>query len=225
MFKVLIVEDDPMVARINEHYIVRNPMFSVVEKCRDGKSALDYLENEEADLVVLDVYMPHMDGFEVLRQIRKRQIPVEIIMVTAANDREALEEALHLGIVDYLVKPFTFERFQMALEKFIVQRKAFQDVDTLSQLNIDFILGGSRKKREEQYPKGIQEKTLQLITEYVKSQKGIWMTGDEIAAGTGLTGVTVRRYLNYLSEAGTVTSEMNYETGGRPSMRYRMDIS
>ena len=225
MFKVLIVEDDPMVARINEHYIVRNPMFSVVEKCRDGKSALDYLENEEADLVVLDVYMPHMDGFEVLRQIRKRQIPVEIIMVTAANDREALEEALHLGIVDYLVKPFTFERFQMALEKFIVQRKAFQDVDTLSQLNIDFILGGSRKKREEQYPKGIQEKTLQLITEYVKSQKGIWMTGDEIAAGTGLTGVTVRRYLNYLPEAGTVTSEMNYETGGRPSMRYRMDIS
>jgi response regulator of citrate/malate metabolism len=54
-------------------------------------------------------------------------------MVTAANERESLEEALHLGIVDYLVKPFTFDRFQMALEKYIAQNNALKDVDTLNQ--------------------------------------------------------------------------------------------
>ncbi len=48
------------------------------------------------------------------------------------------------------------------------------------------------------------------------------MTGDEIAEKIGLTSVTVRRYMNYLAEAGIVISEMNYETGGRPCMRYRM---
>ncbi len=117
MYKVLIVEDDPMVAMINEQYIGRNKKFCVAGKCKDGKGALEFLENNEVDLLILDVFMPYMDGFETLRQIRKKQISVDVIMVTAANDRESLEEALHLGIVDYLVKPFTFERFCMALDK------------------------------------------------------------------------------------------------------------
>ena len=116
MFKVLIVEDDPMVAMINEQYIGRNKNFIVVGKCKDGKSALEFLKDNEVDLLILDVFMPYTDGFETLRQIRNSQISVDAIMVTAANDRESLEEALHLGIVDYLVKPFTFDRFRMALE-------------------------------------------------------------------------------------------------------------
>ena len=118
MYKVLIVEDDPMVAMINEQYIKRNKNFQLVGKCKDGAAALEFLEQNSVDLIVLDVYMPHMDGLETLRTIRNRQIPVDAIMVTAANDRSSVEEALHLGIVDYLVKPFTFDRFQMALEKY-----------------------------------------------------------------------------------------------------------
>ena len=223
MFRVLIVEDDPMVAMINEQYIKRNKRFEIVGKCSDGGSALEFLENHEVDLLILDVYMPHMDGFETLRRIRSRQIAVDVIMVTAANDRTALEESLHLGVVDYLVKPFSFDRFQMALEKFAAQRGAFEDVDQLNQKNIDHIIDYFRRKNEGGFPKGIQEKTLQLITEYLKANTGVWFTGDEIAAKVGLTGVTVRRYMNYLAESGRVTGEMNYETGGRPCMRYRID--
>ena len=111
MYRVLIVEDDPMVAMINEQYIGRNKKFKVVGICNNGQSALELLNHQAVDLVVLDVYMPQMDGFETLCQIRKNKISVEVIMVTAANDRESLEEALHLGIVDYLVKPFTYDRF------------------------------------------------------------------------------------------------------------------
>ena len=143
MFKVLIVEDDPMVAMINEQYIGQNKKFGVVGKCKDGKSALGFFEDHEVDLLILDVFMPHLDGFETLRQIRKKQISVDVIMVTAANDRESLEEALHLGIVDYLVKPFTFERFCIALDKFISQRNALMELGTLSQKNIDFIIDNS----------------------------------------------------------------------------------
>lgn len=222
MYRVLIVEDDPMVMMINEQYINRHSRFRVVGKCKDGKSALDFLAHETVDLVILDVFMPYMDGFETLRQIRKKQISVDAIMVTAANDRESLEEALHLGIVDYLVKPFTFERFRMALEKFIAQTAALKDLETLNQKNIDFIIDSSRKKSENIHPKGIQEKTLELIVSYLKSHSGIWLTGDDIAESIGLTGVTVRRYMNYLAESGTVLGEMNYETGGRPCMRYQL---
>lgn len=220
MYKVLIVEDDPMVAMINEQYIGRNKNFQIVGKCRDGRSALDFLEKNKADLLILDVYMPQMDGFETLRQIRNKKLSVEAIMVTAANDRESLEEALHLGIVDYLVKPFTFDRFQMALEKFIAQNNAMKDIGTLNQKNIDFIVENVRKKSEDIHPKGIQDKTLRLIVDHMKKNGESWLTGDDIAEKTGLTGVTVRRYMNYLTENGTVVGEMNYETGGRPCMVY-----
>lgn len=157
MYKVLIVEDDPMVAMINEQYIKRNKNFQLVGKCKDGAAALEFLAQNSVDLIVLDVYMLHMDGLETLRTIRNRQIPVDAIMFTAANDRNSVEEALHLGIVDYLVKPFTFDRFQMALEKYISQSNAFRDFDTLNQKNIDHIIDNSRKKNEDTYPKGIQK--------------------------------------------------------------------
>lgn len=222
MYSVLIAEDDPMVAMINEQYIGRNKDFRVVEKCRDGKSALAYLEKNDVDLIILDVFMPLIDGFETLRQIRKKKISVDVIMVTAANDRASLEEALHLGAVDYLVKPFTYDRFQMALEKFIAQTDALKDPGTLNQKRIDFIIENTRKKSEDLHPKGIQDKTLQFIIEQLRANKDTWMTGDVIAEKTGLTGVTVRRYMNYLANAGLVIGEMNYETGGRPCMMYRI---
>ena len=223
MYKVLIVEDDPMVAMINDQYIKRNKNFKIVGKCNNGLSALDFLENNTVDLLILDVFMPKMDGFETLRQIRNKQITVDAIMVTAANERESLEEALHLGIVDYLVKPFTFDRFQMALEKYIAQNNALKDIETLNQKSIDHIIDNARKKSEDLYPKGIQEKTIELIMEYLKVNKNTWFTGDEIAEKVNLTGVTVRRYMNYLAESGRVVGEMNYETGGRPCMQYKVE--
>ena len=223
MYKVLIVEDDPMVAMINEQYIKRNKNFEIVGKCNNGLSALDFIENNTVDLLILDVFMPKMDGFETLRQIRNKQITVDAIMVTAANERESLEEALHLGIVDYLVKPFTFDRFQMALEKYIAQNNALKDIEMLNQKSIDHIIDNARKKSVDLYPKGIQEKTIELIMEYLKVNKNTWFTGDEIAEKVNLTGVTVRRYMNYLAESGKVVGEMNYETGGRPCMKYKVE--
>ena len=222
MYKVLIVEDDPMVAMINEQFVSRHKDFVVAHKCNDGKSALEYLDENKVDLIILDVFMPYMDGFETLRQIRKKQIPVDVIMVTAANEREQLKEGLHLGVVDYLVKPFTFERFKVALDKFIAQVEALKDLDKVNQKNIDFLIDKSRKKANELYPKGIQEKTLQTVVEHLKENKNKWLTGDEIAEKVGLTGVTVRRYMTHLSETGMVIADMNYGTGGRPCMLYKL---
>ena len=223
MYKVLIVEDDPMVAMINEQYIKRNKHFTIAGKCGDGASALAFLENNRVDLLILDVYMPKMDGLETLRRIRNSHISVDAIMVTAANDRASLEEALHLGAVDYLVKPFTFDRFQIALEKYIAQNNALRDLDTLNQKSIDHIIDNARAKNDAQLPKGIQEKTLSLLVDHLRGHAGDWFTGDEIAESVGLTAVTVRRYMNYLAESGRVSGEMDYETGGRPCMRYRID--
>ena len=222
MYKVLIVEDDPMVAMINEQYIKRNKNFTVVGKCKDGRSAISFLEANEVDLMILDVYMPLMNGFEALRAIRNKNISVDVIMVTAANDRDSLEEALHLGIVDYLVKPFTVDRFGVALDKFIAQHNALSGMNTLDQSNIDYIIDNSHRKSEELYPKGIQEKTLETIMEYLTKHSGEWLTGEAIADGVNISVVTIRRYMSYLSDSGKVLGEMDYETGGRPCMKYQM---
>lgn len=180
-YKVLIVEDDPMVSMINEQYVNRNKLFHAVAKCKNGKDALEYLENNDVDLIILDVYMPLMDGFETLCEIRKNKKSVDIIMVTAANDRASLEEALHLGVVDYLVKPFTYDRFRIALDKYIAQIDALKDIDTLNQNNIDYIIENAHKKSEELYPKGIQEKTLKTILDEMKKSPSKWRSGDELS--------------------------------------------
>lgn len=222
MYKVLIVEDDPMVAMINGQFVSRHKDFCVSATLSDGNSALEYLENNSVDLIILDVFMPYMNGFETLRQIRKKQIPVDVIMVTAANEIDSLKEGLHLGVVDYLVKPFTFERFKIALDKFISQTDALKNMEIVSQKNIDFLIDKSKKTAEELHPKGIQEKTLNVILENLKENGNSWLTGDEIADKVGLTGVTVRRYMNHLSQTGQVIADMNYETGGRPCMLYKI---
>ena len=104
-YKVLIVEDDPMVAMINEQYVLKNPSFTVAGTCRNGAEALQFLESNPVDLILLDVFMPVMNGTETLKKIRENKIDSEVIMVTAANDTATIEDTMHLGVLDYLIKP------------------------------------------------------------------------------------------------------------------------
>ena len=151
-YKVLIVDDDPMVAMINEQYVCKNKQFKVVGSCRNGQDALNFLEKNPADLVIMDVYMPDMDGLETLKNIRQKKIQTEVIMVTAANDVATLEDTMHLGVIDFLIKPFAYERFQIALEKFISNRNAFRDSPVLNQSSVDSIITNAKKVSSKEYP-------------------------------------------------------------------------
>lgn len=221
MYKVLIVEDDPMVAMINEQYIEKNEAFHVVEKTGNGEEALKYLEKNTVDLIIMDVYMPRLSGIETLREIRARNINAAVIMVTAANDGKTFEEAMTLGAIDYLVKPFAYERFNQALIRFKEKESMIHEGKALNQHNIDKLLGASEGHATHETPKGIQDKTKDTILSCLAGVDG-YLTGDEIAKRTGLSSVTVRRYMNHLTEEGDVTGVMNYETGGRPSMGYKI---
>lgn len=220
MYKVLIVEDDPMVAMINEQYVSMNKDFSIEGSFRNGQEALSFLEKNGADLVILDVYMPYMSGIEVLKKIRELKIKTEVIMVTAANDTETLEETMHLGVIDYLVKPFALERFQVALEKYSAKVAALKNQSVLDQSLIDDIITNSSKIKSKDYPKGIQEKTLLKVQRYFDSHNG-WVTGESLANDLSLSLVTIRHYVNYLVKNNEISESINYETGGRPSFLYK----
>ncbi|MBP5519637.1 MAG: response regulator [Treponema sp.] len=227
MYKVLIVEDDPMVAMINEQYVLKNKNFSVTKTCRNGQEALDFLASNSVDLIIMDVYMPYMNGIEALKEIREKKISSEVIMVTAANDTATLEETMHLGVIDFLIKPFAYERFQVALEKFAAKVEALRTKadSVLDQSYVDSIISNSGSapsllNPNAELPKGIQRKTLEKLKEYMQENSG-WITGDDISEAVGLSCVTVRHYMAFLMEMGIVTGNINYETGGRPSMLYR----
>lgn len=220
MYKVLIVEDDPMVSMINEQYVNRNKQFSIVNSCRNGQDAIEFLEKNKVDLVILDVYMPYMNGIETLKKIREKKIDTEVIMVTAANDTATLEDTMHLGVLDFLIKPFAYERFQVSLEKFAAKVESLKEKTIVDQSFIDKYISNSSKPSDKEYPKGIQEKTLVLLRKFFEENKG-WQTGDSIAEKVSLSSVTIRHYMNYMEENNEIEESINYETGGRPSVLYK----
>lgn len=221
MYKVLVVEDDPMVRMINEQYVRMNKDFCIASSVKNGQEALDYMKENKVDLVILDVFMPFMNGVEFLKKLREQKLKTEVIMVTAANDTATLEETMHLGVIDYLVKPFALERFQVALEKFTAKMNAINGSDVLDQNLIDSIISNSPQKKSKEYPKGIQEKTLERIKTCFEN-KNDWHSVELIAEKLGISIVTVRHYVNYLVKEGFLQESINYETGGRPSSLYKM---
>ena len=223
-YKVLIVEDDPMVSMINAQYVEKNRQFSVASSCRNGQEALEYLCENKVDLVVLDVFMPYLDGIDTLKKIRASGYQTEVIMVTAANDTSTLEQTMNLGVIDYLIKPFAMERLNVALEKFLSKVTALSGTSVLDQSKVDSIISGKAEVHKTSdvraYPKGIQEVTLKTVREYFNQKSG-WQTVDMVQEETGLSIVTVRHYLSYLVSSGELRESINYSTGGRPSMLYK----
>ena len=136
MYRVVIVEDDPMVSLLNRTFVERDARFQVVQSFQDGRAALAWLEQNPADLAVLDVYMPLFTGLELLHALRGQGVGIDAIMVTAANDAPTVDTLLKLGVVDYLVKPFTYERFQQALDTFCRHRDAVAG-DAVEQSALD----------------------------------------------------------------------------------------
>lgn len=223
MYQVIIIEDDPMVASINRTYVELNRNLKVAGVFSNGQDALAYLEKNPADLAIMDFYMPIMNGLELLREIRKRNKTLDIIMVTAANDAVHIKQLLSLGIIDYLVKPFEYVRFNHALAKFIEHQELLKQ-QNFSQQQLDALLDlspASTSDVSEELNKGLQDATLKIILNFMKEHGQESLTSKQIAEETHLSRVTIRRYMDYLVEKQKIVKDIDYTTGGRPSIIYR----
>lgn len=225
MYRVLIVEDDPMVAFINRQYVETTPMFQVVGICKSGIEALDYLKTNDADLIILDYYTPLMNGDEFIDRMHGMGKTPAVIMVTSANDFETVNKLFSRGVIDYLVKPFEYQRFQAALERFCACRERQKNTSgSLNQGDIDRLFSEQEQqgKATAGLSKGLNEATMKRICLFLQENPGKCYTSEQLAEQIGLSRITVRRYMNYLVETGDLISEIDYQTGGRPSIKYRL---
>lgn len=221
MIRIIVVEDDPMVAQLNAAYLDRLEGFSVLEIFPNGQAALEYLRENPVELAIVDVYMPVCGGVELLRQIRGMGIQTSVIMITAATEMKVVEEALRLGIEDYIIKPFSYDRLRESVLRFRDKTSLVQASPRVSQAMVDKLLGNQPIPLRE-LPKGLNARTLDSIRAVLERTAGEDHTCESISAASGLSRVTVRHYLNYLIETGALDSTIDYETGGRPRVLYRL---
>lgn len=110
----LVVDDEPLAREGLRMLLSRDPEISSIQEAKDGRAAVKAILNTRPDLVFLDVQMPEMDGFRVVREIGAKRMPA-VVFVTA-HDRYAIQ-AFEINAIDYLLKPVTEERFTEALKR------------------------------------------------------------------------------------------------------------
>ncbi|QIM19078.1 response regulator [Leucobacter coleopterorum] len=228
--RVLIVEDEAMTAEAHAAYVGRLEGFEVAGIAGSGAEALRVLApgaGANVDVVMLDMNLPDFNGMELARRIRAASLRVDLIAVTAVRELETVREAISFGVVQYILKPFTFVMFADKLGRYrrFANDLSGDSIDTGSQQSvlqgdIDAALSGLRGDSAQELPKGLSEDTLGAVVGYLQSLD-MAVSAGELTEVLGISRITARRYLEYLTSTRQVSREPRYGTPGRPELEYR----
>lgn len=224
MLNILIVEDDPMVAQINQQFIKKIDDQTSVDIVSNVKEAIKHIENKEIDLLLLDIYMPEENGLTFLKYIREQGYKIDAILITAATDVEEIQTAFRYGAVDYLIKPFDFERFQQSLLRYKKGLTFFNKTSSINQTDIDAEFLNKEivdRDSELKLPKGVTEATLQVIIDKMKYFEENEFSTDDISKRVNISRVSVRKYLKFLTDIEVLEESLNYGIG-RPINFYKV---
>lgn len=214
-----MVDDDFMVAKLHSRYVSTVDGFSVVGVAHSGGEALRLADRLRPDLVLLDIYLPDMDGISVLRELRGSGLAVDALFITAARDAGMIRSALRAGALHYLIKPFNQAALQEQLRHVASLRTRLDALDEARQEDVDQIFG-TRPPGSRELPKGLAAHTADLVDGILRAHpEGLSAT--ECAEAGALSRVSARRYLEYFAETGRAEITLRYGGTGRPERRYR----
>ena len=228
--RVLVVEDEPVASAAHAAYVGRMAGFTLAGTAPDGQSALRLLTElaaagQPVELVLLDMNLPDLHGLDIARRMRAGGILADIIAITAVREVSIVRSAVAIGVVQYLIKPFTFATFEDKLSSYRLFRQQLASPESgagrtgASQSEVDRAFASLRAPSELPLPKGLSVSTLGSVQQYLKQVPGA-VSATEVMAALGMSRVTARRYLEYLADAGTVTRAPRYGTPGRPENEY-----
>jgi len=230
VINVLLIEDDPMVREVNRQFIEQIKGFSLVGYASNGIEGFQKIRQLTPELVFMDIFMPEQDGIITLGKIREEHLPVDVIAVTAANDMPTVQRILHLGVYDYIMKPFTFERIEQTLKNYQNYRKKISGMQDLTQHDVDHLMQQRLPEQAavstemdviniEELPKGFNRATLDKVLAYIQESGGA-VSAEEVSTYIGTARVTARRYLDFLEKQNLLKVDIQYGSVGRPIHRY-----
>lgn len=122
MFNILVVEDDKNLRKLITTYLQRNK-YNTYE-ATNGEEALNVLDQSYIDLIVSDIMMPKMDGYELIKSLREAKYDVPILIITAKSEIEDKKEGFLLGADDYMVKPIDIEEMLLRIQVLLRRSKS-----------------------------------------------------------------------------------------------------
>ena len=175
---VLIIEDDPALLRgLKDNFEARNYL---VRLARDGCEGLSSALNSPPDLLVLDIMLPRMNGYEICRAIRARRLEMPIIMLTAKGQEEDIVRGLELGADDYVTKPFRIRELLARAGAFLRRRQpGSKTVLRFGDCELDFVAHKLFRNGKE-VP--LTSKEFRLL-EFFGNRPGRALTRDQILDG------------------------------------------
>lgn len=175
--RILVIEDeknlnDIIVKKLKlEHY--------GVDACYDGEEGLDYILATEYDVIILDIMLPKMNGFDVLKKMRSKKIKTPVLLLTAKDSVEDRVQGLDLGADDYLIKPFAFDELLARIRVLLRRNSTTETANNIFSIgNLTVDIESRSVKREN---KSIKLSTREFtILEYMIRNKGKVLSRDNI---------------------------------------------
>ncbi|MEI2778823.1 MAG: response regulator [Tetrasphaera sp.] len=221
--RVLVVEDEPLVAAGNAEYVGRIPGFEMVASVGTQRAALQVLRSERVDLVLLDLNLPDGHGLDIVRALRASGRACDVLTITAAREVDLVRSAASLGIVGYLLKPFTFADFSARLAAYRRFRCELAASGSANQGLVDAMLRDLHQPASAgtTLPKGLSAELLDRIIEVLRTAPpDARLSASDVADAVDTSRVTARRYLIYLTDAGRVARSQRTGGSGRPEITF-----
>ncbi|MFC7448308.1 response regulator [Rhodococcus daqingensis] len=217
MIRVLVIDDDFMVAKVHSGFVTRTEGFEVCGVAHSADEGLALARDLQPDLALLDVHLPGTSGLDLIGPLRQAAPDLDVLVITSEREADSVKRALRSGVVHYLMKPFSYETLRERLEHYRRTYRQLDERDEAGQADVDQVFGITSARTS--LPKGLSAETLRLVEDVLRSCEGD-LSANEAAARLGLSRVSARRYLEYLSEHGKARASLRYGEVGRPERRY-----
>ncbi|WP_030572528.1 response regulator [Streptomyces aureocirculatus] len=217
--RVLVVEDDRVAADAHVLYVNRVRGFETTATAHTAAEARRALDRTPIDLILLDLNLPDGHGLALARTLRAAGHRADVIAVTSARDLAVVREGVSLGVVQYVLKPFTFATLRDRLTRYAEFRAAAGEAT--GQDEVDRALAALRAPAPAALPKGLSGPTLERVTRTLQDAAPDGRTAAATADTTGLSRITARRYLEHLVSTGRAARSPQYGHVGRPELIYR----
>ncbi|MFI7388525.1 response regulator [Streptomyces sp. NPDC049813] len=215
---VLVVEDDPVAADAHALYVDRVAGFVTVATAHTAAGARRALDRVPVDLILLDLHLPDGHGLALARSLRAAGHHADVIAVTSARDLAVVREGVSLGVVQYVLKPFTFATLRDRLVRYAAYRTS--SGEAAGQDEVDRALANLRSPAPAALPKGLSAPTLERVTQALREAGPEGMTAAVAAGSVGISRITARRYLEHLVDSGLAGRSPQYGQVGRPELVY-----